>query len=173
MNRTLGLTVCSVPKISLKVELFCCLRIELGARWASPILAVVLQRPSYIKGRGPWQHQCWRCGWFVSMSSAGESSVYGGYEDLARNSRVTTSRADSSSSASPPSCSLHHHHHHLGGFLGPSTTAELSDDELSDLPSCAYAGRNASGGVQQLQYLGVSGQCLDVAPLNLVWMVSG
>ena len=104
------------------------------------------------------------------MSSAGESSVYGGYEDLARNSRVTTSRADSSSSASPPSCSLHHHHHHLGGFLGPSTTAELSDDELSDLPSCAYAGRNANNGVQQLQYLGVSGQCLDVVSLNLAWV---
>ena len=89
--------------------------------------------------------------------------MYGGYDDLTRNSRVTTSRADSSSSASPPSCSLHHHHHHLGGFLGPSTTAELSDDELSDLPSCAYAGRNASSGVQQLQYLGVSGQFLEIA----------
>jgi hypothetical protein len=92
--------------------------------------------------------------------------VYGGgYDELTRNSRVTTSRADSSSSASPPSCSLHHHHHHhhLGGFLGPSTTAELSDDDLGDLPSCAYAGRSASSGVQQLQYLGVSGQFLDVA----------
>ncbi|PNF23995.1 hypothetical protein B7P43_G09279, partial [Cryptotermes secundus] len=91
-------------------------------------------------------------------SSAGESNVYGAYDDLTRNSRVTTSRADSSSSASPPSCSLHHHHHHLGGFLGASTTAELSDDELGDLPSCAYAGRNTGSGVQQLQYLGVSGQ---------------
>lgn len=93
------------------------------------------------------------------MSSAGENNVYGAYDDLTRNSRVTTSRADSSSSASPPSCSLHHHHHHLGGFMGASTTAELSDDELGDLPSCAYAGRNTGSGVQQLQYLGVSGQC--------------
>ncbi|XP_069690125.1 musculin [Periplaneta americana] len=88
------------------------------------------------------------------MTSGGESTAFGAYDDLARSARVTTSRADSSSSAaSPPSCSLHHHHH-LGGFLG---SAELSDDELGDLPSCAYAGRGAgAGGVQQLQYLGVS-----------------
>jgi hypothetical protein len=87
------------------------------------------------------------------MSSAGES-VFGSYDDVARSSRVTTSRADSSSSASPPSCSLHHHHQLGAGFLG----ADLSDDEVGDLPSCAYAGRNTGGAVQQLQYLGVSGE---------------
>lgn len=118
----------------------------------------VVGRGIYIRGRVPRERQCRRCNRLVSMSSAGESNVYGGYDDLTRNSRVTTSRADSSSSASPPSCSLHHHHHHLGGFLGASTTAELSDDELGDLPSCAYAGRNTGSGVQQLQYLGVSGE---------------
>lgn len=80
--------------------------------------------------------------------------MFGGYDDVARSSRVTTSRADSSSSASPPSCSLHHHHQLGGSFLG----AELSDDDLGDLPSCAYAGRNTGSAVQQLQYLGVSGE---------------
>ncbi|XP_021923669.1 musculin isoform X3 [Zootermopsis nevadensis] len=86
-------------------------------------------------------------------SSTGESNVFGGYEDVARSSRVTTSRADSSSSSSPPSCSLHHHHQMSNSFLG----AELSDDDLGELPSCAYAGRNTGGSsVQQLPYLGVS-----------------
>ncbi|XP_068084388.1 uncharacterized protein Fer2 [Anabrus simplex] len=60
-------------------------------------------------------------------------------------SRVTTSRADSSST---PACRLPHF---TQPFMG---AAELSDDELSDLPSCAYAARNTSQ--QQLHYLGMA-----------------
>lgn len=132
---------------------------ELDVRRASsPSFRRCCRARAIYKRRVPRERQCRRFDRLVSMSSAGEGNVYGAYDDLTRNSRVTTSRADSSSSASPPSCSLHHHHHHLGGFLGASTTAELSDDELGDLPSCAYAGRNTGSGVQQLQYLGVSGQ---------------
>ncbi|PSN58242.1 hypothetical protein C0J52_00123 [Blattella germanica] len=90
------------------------------------------------------------------MTSSADA-VYTGYDDLARSSRVTTSRADSSS-ASPSSCGLHHHHHHpplgggIGGFL---STGDLSDEEVGDLPSCAYATRNNN----QITFL-LSGWCV-------------
>nr|CAD7455833.1 unnamed protein product [Timema tahoe] len=100
-------------------------------------------------------------------------------------SRVTTSRADSSSSSSlsPPSCNLHQHQHHGGNKMAPqqycqgsmaahhppptltassssagfmASTNDLSDDELSDLPSCAYASRSTSGSSQQVHYLGMT-----------------
>nr|CAD7261412.1 unnamed protein product [Timema shepardi] len=117
-------------------------------------------------------------------------------EDLVTrgSSRVTTSRADSSSSSSlsPPSCNLHQHkmapqqqycqgnmaaHHPPPTLTATSSSAgfmvstnDLSDDELSDLPSCAYASRSTSGSSQQVHYLGMTGkQLIDIdLPLHVL-----